>query len=137
METKHAHGVPRDKPLPAGAGRACAQAARRERLAPSATSSRASKRSAPAPLVSVPERLLIVLLKGGPFDGQDVVVSPREWDEGDVCRYKHRYLASASSMKDVRSAEGMRIFHWAEPGRTEFIGTALLPQRGETLRAVR
>lgn len=64
-----------------------------------------------------PERQLVVLLIGGPYDGQDIVVSKEEWKQGSLIRNGYRY-ASKSEMPDAGAGSaGMRTFTWMDPAR--------------------
>jgi len=64
-----------------------------------------------------PEGQLIVLLAGGPYDGQDIVISKEEWAQGSLIRNGCGY-ASAIIMPDVSPSSGeMRIFTCVDPAR--------------------
>lgn len=62
--------------------------------------------------VGGPERNLIVLLTGGPYDGQDIVVSKEEWAEGCLTRNGYRYTSEAITLGVGPSPSCVRIFTW-------------------------
>lgn len=64
-----------------------------------------------------PERQLIVLLVGGPYDGQDIVVSKEEWTRGSLIRNGYRYAAESMTPAAGAGSIGMRIFTWVDPAR--------------------
>jgi hypothetical protein len=56
----------------------------------------------------------IVLLVGGPFDGQDIAVSQEEWILGALERARYRYEAVATSAGFQPSSMGTRIYAIAD-----------------------
>lgn len=52
----------------------------------------------------------IVLLVGGPFDGQDISVSQEEWILGVLVRARYRYEAVATSAGFPVSSTGTRTY---------------------------
>lgn len=65
--------------------------------------------------VDGPERNLIVLLMGGPYDGQDIVVSKAEWAQGCLIRNGYHYASEATTLGVSSSSSGQRIFSWVDP----------------------
>ena len=57
----------------------------------------------------------IVLLVGGPFDGQDIAVSQEEWILGVLVRARYRYEAVATSAGFPVSSTGTRIYTVDQP----------------------
>lgn len=76
------------------------------------TSTRSGARI-PAPCFT--DNLLIVMLKGGPYDRQDIKVSPAEWDRGSLARNGHRYDSVACV--ELAHAPALRIFQWIDRSR--------------------
>ncbi|KAF1710748.1 hypothetical protein CSC73_03990 [Pseudoxanthomonas sacheonensis] len=64
-----------------------------------------------------PERQSIVLLVGGPYDGQDIVVTKEEWTQDSLMRNGHRYASESIAPGVGPNAGGMRIFTWVDPAR--------------------
>lgn len=64
-----------------------------------------------------PGRQLIVLLVGGPYDRQDIVVSKEEWVQGSLIRNGYRYASETITPAVSPSSSGMRIFTWVDPTR--------------------
>ena len=63
------------------------------------------------------ERLLIVLLVGGPYDGQDIVISKEEWAQGSLTRNRYRYASDSITPGVGRSSSGAQIFTWVDSAR--------------------
>lgn len=68
-------------------------------------------------IVVGPERPLIVLLVGGPYDGQDIVVSKEEWRQGSLIRNGYRYASERTTPDAGASSVEMRTFTWMDPAR--------------------
>jgi len=67
--------------------------------------------------LAYPERQLIVLLMGGPYDGQDIVVSKEERMQGSLMRNGYRYASEDMTSDAGASSGAMRIFSWVDPER--------------------
>lgn len=67
--------------------------------------------------MSGPERQFIVLLVGGPYDGQDIVVSKEEWAQGSLIRNGYRYASKTIPACVSPGSSGIRIFTWVDPTR--------------------
>lgn len=57
-------------------------------------------------------RSLVVLLIGGPYDGQDIVVTPEEWMSGTLLRHKCRYAAKERPPASKSSSGALREYHF-------------------------
>ena len=66
---------------------------------------------------SGPQLQLIVLLVGGPYDGQDIAVSEEEWAQGSLIRNRHRYASDTLAACVSPGSSGMRIFTWVDSAR--------------------
>ena len=68
--------------------------------------------------MSGPERQSIVLLVGGPYDGQDIAVSIEEWMRGSLIRNGYRYVSETGTFSGAGSgSSGIRIFTCVDPAR--------------------
>lgn len=68
--------------------------------------------------VSGPERQPIVLLVGGPYDGQDIAVSVEEWTRGSLIRNGYRYVSETGTPGGAGpGSSGLRIFTCVDPAR--------------------
>lgn len=63
------------------------------------------------------DRELIVLLKGGPYDGQDIRVAKEEWMQGTLTRQGHRYVAQIPDPAADTVRAGSKVFTWVAPKR--------------------
>lgn len=67
----------------------------------------------PAPCCA--DDLLIVMLKGGPYDRQDIKVSPAEWKQGRAVRNGHCY--ESVSYAELAHVAAPREFQWIDRSR--------------------
>ena len=64
----------------------------------------------------VEDRLHIVLLVGGPYDGQDIVVTREEWISGTLIRHNFIYSISGGSEGERRSSSSLRKYYFSSLG---------------------
>lgn len=58
----------------------------------------------------------IVLLVGGPYDGQDIVVTHEEWITGTLIRHKFAYSASTESKIERQSSSSLTKYYFGSLG---------------------
>ena len=64
----------------------------------------------------VEDRFHIVLLVGGPYDGQDIVVTREEWIAGTLIRHSFIYSMSGGSEGEWRSSSSLRKYYFSSLG---------------------
>ena len=67
--------------------------------------------------VSGPKRQRIALLVGGPYDGQDIVVSKEQWAQGRLTRNGYRYASKTATPGVGHGSGELPIFNWVDPAR--------------------
>lgn len=67
--------------------------------------------------VADPERQLIVLLVGGPYDGQDIGLSKDEWAQGSLIRNGYRYASEVIAPGVGHYSGEVRIFTFVDSVR--------------------
>ena len=60
-------------------------------------------------------RKRIVLLKGGPYDGQDIPVTNEEWAQGVLIRLGQWYVSQVPNPATAEVRSGSEVFTWVVP----------------------
>lgn len=73
-----------------------------------------ARRNSALPEPEMPSRSFVVLLIGGPYDGQDIVVTIEEWINGTLLRHKRKYIAKGPLPSSKSGSGQLREYHFLE-----------------------
>ncbi|WP_162348478.1 hypothetical protein [Pseudoxanthomonas gei] len=69
------------------------------------------------PAAAQPDCRVMVMLRDGPFDGQDIRATGAELEQGLLVRNNHTYVRDGSTMARAISSASLPLFRWLQEAR--------------------